>query len=380
MELEYETLADLDRDFTNGRMKTLPNAIRIGGVLYTLRDSTSHSMIDMINGKKALIVYRLDRKKENMDAYNAVHTSADDLRGHQDLLVFVWFMSRLRMHPAIVKFLPKNRLNQAMVREAMNDENKLTMHKDKVIGDVADVIFVNFNGGQPVQGKVDTGAELSSLHAEHIQINDSHGMDSDSVSFVFEGKRYKMTVQDKQAVKTADNGVEYRPVVKFNIKVNGLPLSDIMINLNDRSAMPHKLLIGQNILEKGGFLIDPKLRENEEVDDEIDWEMLEEEFKDFEFTDPFDQLDQISLTEAINWEQWNFSDVRSFLRRLHDRYYPDVELEKGKEYIMLINPENELVFKSEDQAMSPKMKLPHRMAEDFRDMFQFKKQLRKIVW
>lgn len=43
--------------------------------------------------------------------------------------------------------------------------------------------------------------------------------------------------------------------------------------------MNHQLLVGQNILEKGKFLIDPSIQEGEEV---IDWDMLEEEFKDVE--------------------------------------------------------------------------------------------------
>ena len=100
-------------------------------------------------------------------------------------------------------------------------------------------------------------------------------MTNDTVRFNFNGKKYKMTMQDKQAIKTADHGVEYRPVVKFNIKINGLVLNDIMVNLNDRSNMDYPLLIGKNILHHGKFLIDPQM-------ESIDWDTLQSEFNDIQ--------------------------------------------------------------------------------------------------
>ncbi len=42
------------------------------------------------------------------------------------------------------------------------------------------------------------------------------------------------------------------------------------------------MLIGKNVLERGGFLIDPKLDEEDIDNIEIDWDMLAERFKDEE--------------------------------------------------------------------------------------------------
>ena len=71
----------------------------------------------------------------------------------------------------------------------------------------------------------------------------------------------------------------------------------MMFNLNDRSEMEYPVLIGQNILDKGGFLINPQLE-----DEELDWDALVEtlEFEEFEIepTNTKDKTEQI--TELLN--------------------------------------------------------------------------------
>jgi len=293
--MEFKSLEQLIQVFTTGRIDSLPPFFVVGGIKYDRYESTKYDMFQLAAGKKPMAIYNLNREPGNVDKYEKLHTKAEDPTSFQDRLVFVWTMIRLRLRPAIVKFVSRARMGQVIVREVANDENKLTLDKNKLIGDAVDVVLINFNGGQPIKGKVDTGASMSSLHAESVEIVGSSGLGSDLVKFTFEGKRYKMTLQDNQAVQTADNGVENRPLVRFNIKVNDIVLNDVLINLNDRSDMPYKLLVGQNILEKGKFLIDPTV--NEEME-KVDWDMLQEEFADLEVIDD-SEFDVEALQDAI---------------------------------------------------------------------------------
>ena len=111
-----------------------------------------------------------------------------------------------------------------------------------------------------------------------------------------------MPVLEKQAVKLSNGSMEYRPVVELNIKINDQQLTNCMFNLNDRGAMTYPILIGQNVLEAGGFMVDPSIDAGEDPnvemgenpmagkemntgadmteDFEVDWEALQEEFKD----------------------------------------------------------------------------------------------------
>lgn len=62
-------------------------------------------------------------------------------------------------------------------------------------------------------------------------------------------------ITKSKIVKSA-YGVKRRPVVKAKVKMDGFTIEE-EFTLADRSHMTYKLLIGQNILKKGDFLIDP---------------------------------------------------------------------------------------------------------------------------
>ena len=70
---------------------------------------------------------------------------------------------------------------------------------------------------------------------------------------------------------TADGGVEYRPVVELNIELNGKKMSRVLFNLNNRDKMEYPCLIGQNVLEKSGFLVDPNMNGPVGEADEDGW-------------------------------------------------------------------------------------------------------------
>ncbi len=122
----------------------------------------------------------------------------------------------------------------------------------RIIGDTAVVTFISINNKQ-VRGKVDSGATTSSLHATNISVNGNR------VTFNCEhlsDNTITMDIEGQQDVHTADNGADRRPTVKLNINVEGVDMKDVLFNLNDRSEMDNPLLIGQNVLKPGGFVID----------------------------------------------------------------------------------------------------------------------------
>jgi len=286
--MKFDNLQDLKSQFTKGKLKSLPNELSVEDIKYKLSSGTTDKFEDIINdNKKAMLVYSLDPNKENKEKYDEKHTSADDTSSFQDRLVFVWAMTRLTIRPVEVKFVSKGRMGMVMVREA-NDQN--------VIGDVVDVRFTSMPQSVTLKGKVDTGALMSSLHADKFDINEK----TNTVSFlskVLSPNIISLPLQDKQAVKSADGGTEYRPVIALNLEINGKLLQDVLINLNDRNNMDHKLLIGQNILEKGKFLIDPSIQEGEEV---IDWDMLQEEFKDIVVEEKIEMWDMEEILQSFS--------------------------------------------------------------------------------
>jgi len=295
--MKFENIQELNSEFSKGKLKSLPEKISIDGVEYRFTNSTVYPLEDIVNDKKKpMMVYALDRKKENVAKYDEKHTSADDAKSFQDRLVFVWASVRLMIRPVNVKFVSKARMTQVMVREA-NDQN--------VIGDVVEIRFTTFPQPVTLKGKVDTGALMSSLHADKFEINEK----ANTVSFVskdISNNVITLPLQDKQAVKSADGGTEYRPVIALNIEVNGKRIPDALFNLNDRNNMDHKLLVGQNILEKGKFLIDPSIQEGIEI---TDWDMLEAEFSNIEIPAQFFEISDEHLVEELRIRLTQNNDI-----------------------------------------------------------------------
>jgi hypothetical protein len=65
-----------------------------------------------------------------------------------------------------------------------------------------------------------------------------------------------MELDGTQTVHSADHGGDHRPMVRLDVEINGVNLQHASFNLNDRSQMDSQLLIGQNILKAGNFIID----------------------------------------------------------------------------------------------------------------------------
>lgn len=124
-----------------------------------------------------------------------------------------------------------------------------------VLGNTVKVEFASF-GNRSTEGKVDTGATTSSLHATRITYN----RERQAVTFLSDALSENLVTlpcSGVQEVHSADHGGSDRPVVQLDVTIDGTPLKGASFNLNDRSNMDTKILIGQNILKAGNFTIDP---------------------------------------------------------------------------------------------------------------------------
>jgi hypothetical protein len=134
----------------------------------------------------------------------------------------------------------------------MNDQST-------VVGNTVKVGFTTFNRG--AEGKVDTGATTSSLHATNIRTS------GNNVSFhspVLSDNVVTLPLQGTQEVHSADAGGVSRPMVALDITINGKHVKGAAFNLNDRSQMDSKILIGQNVLQAAKVMIDPTQGKQEE--------------------------------------------------------------------------------------------------------------------
>lgn len=122
------------------------------------------------------------------------------------------------------------------------------------IGFTEQVVIQGINGDQPIESKIDTGADMCSLHATNIVI------DSNTVQFQFNERKYRMRLSGTQPIKQAGAEASSRPIILVTLTIAGTTLKNIECNLSDRSDMT-PLLIGKNALTNGDFTISTQSNE-----------------------------------------------------------------------------------------------------------------------
>ena len=113
------------------------------------------------------------------------------------------------------------------------------MDNRTVLGLTEEVTITGEKGSETTIARIDSGATASS-----IDINLAKKLDL--------GPEIRTKI-----VKSA-SGVNKRPIIKAKVKIKGIDLED-EFTLAERSHMTYPVLIGQNILKKGEFMIDPLL-------------------------------------------------------------------------------------------------------------------------
>jgi hypothetical protein len=149
--------------------------------------------------------------------------------------------------------------NVQFIKKTLKEED------GNIIHDVVTVKFSKPLSAHILHGKVDTGADICSIHCDDYKIV------GDMVEFSchhLSENIIKMPLLDKQAVNSSDGGVEYRPVIHMDVTIGDKYLNNVSFNLNDRSGMEYPVLVGKNALTRGNFLIKPRVSESEELTDE----------------------------------------------------------------------------------------------------------------
>ena len=111
-----------------------------------------------------------------------------------------------------------------------------------------------------VVAKIDTGANLSSIHASEIKITSK-----DKSKFVtFKIKKNKNTLRKVtcelhgyKKIKRSDGVVEKRPVVKTPMVLDGIR-KNIELTLTDRKTMDYTMLIGRKALGRR-WIVNPSI-------------------------------------------------------------------------------------------------------------------------
>lgn len=249
---KFATLQDLNKSFLDGSFKFDPK-ITVHDIDWTLFDSRAPKITEsLLNNKCPMIVYVNEQTT--------------------DVLVGVWTPnSRNGILPAGFVMVEGNNLikeTERLIIETQTGE-KITIRPDQLVGDIVRVVFTNLASPREIQGKVDTGATISSLHADRYQIKGQ--------TIEFECKPLTdhiitIPLKTQHAVKSPDGGTVYRPVIELDVKINGKLIRNVMFNLNDRSNMDQPVLIGQNILQAGKFYVDPSRTESVKG---IDWDQFQ---------------------------------------------------------------------------------------------------------
>lgn len=237
---KFATVNELKHTFLSGNV-VLTKTIVIDNTEYKFKDSTSTHFKQLLDNKPSIVVYE---------------SSANN-----SWVALVWTNKNCSISPTDVQQL---NVSNTSINEA--EGNKLTISPKNIIGDTVSVTIKSIDV-RSVKGKVDTGAEISSLHVDKYEINSESGRVK-FTSKVLSPNIITLPLYDHQAVKSA-NGVQYRPVVELDVKINDRVIPNVLFNLSDRAHMDYPILIGKNVLEKGKFLIDPSLSEQT-----INWEVL----------------------------------------------------------------------------------------------------------
>ena len=106
-----------------------------------------------------------------------------------------------------------------------------------ILGLTEKITIIGPNGNEEVVARIDSGATASSID---IELSDKLGLGP---------------ITRTKIVKSA-SGIKRRPIIIVKVKINGDILEE-EFTLADRVHMTYPVLIGQNILKKGKFLIDP---------------------------------------------------------------------------------------------------------------------------
>lgn len=283
--MKFKNLEECNQGFITGNFHPQYDKIIIDSTEYIFNGKLIPSLLEMIDDNKKTVISFVNFQKDVIT----------------ESLVFVW---------------GKNQNNNIcpLGIQLINHEEKIVEadigSNPNIIGDTCPVKFLSLPGSPALNGKVDTGADICSLHADNWSIQ------GEKVHFKcpkLSPNMLSLPLQNHQAVRSA-SGVQYRPVIELNIKLNDKIMQNVLFNLADRGDMEFPVLIGRNVLEKGKFLIDPSLQE------EVYWAKIKQLTEnivppEFDLPSKIVSKDQIeTILKLLTENKLTFSDIVSYIR------------------------------------------------------------------
>lgn len=258
--VNFASIQELSEAFKQGQLDTIPDNITIKDELhYEYHPVTHHDAVNVMSMKElqekkraTWVVYTLRAKDMNLIKPNSDLPLEEMFKYPNQLLLLGWKVDKCHLVPSRAVYIRRSRIAN-ITTLAEGDRPVVGKHIPVQLPQIST---------ETIEAKVDTGANQCCLHATDIKSS------GDSVTFVFGSKRITMNQVGTVEIQTADNGGDSRPVVRLKVKTEQGEFDNVEFNLNDRSDMPHKILLGHNFLEMGDFLVDP-LAEQEEID--YDW-------------------------------------------------------------------------------------------------------------
>ncbi len=124
-----------------------------------------------------------------------------------------------------------------------------------IVGHVENAVVLP--SGLAMKAKMDTGADVTSIHAVKIERYKKDG--KDWVSFVVDTgerrMRFRRVVTRIVLIRRAGTAIVERPVVRLRLCIAGYQkLAEV--NLADRTGMSTPLLVGRAFMKTGGLVID----------------------------------------------------------------------------------------------------------------------------
>jgi len=118
------------------------------------------------------------------------------------------------------------------------------------------VLTVNIHDVGELKAKADTGNDGHNvLHATDITSNGS------TVTFTCNGNVINRKSGDQLQVRKGPKISENRPIVNFNITINGKTYNNIPFTVTDRTGMSTPVLLGKDFIAKMGAVVDPTPQE-----------------------------------------------------------------------------------------------------------------------
>ena len=191
---------------------------------------------------------------------------------------------------------------KSTIKEAIAPEERL-------VGNKTSVKITSLSNSKEMTALVDTGASMCCLHADKWKVT---GQTVQFINKELSPNVITMPLKTQQLTKTADGGSEYRPVIELNIRINGHLLQGVQFNLNNRSSMECPMLLGRNGLEKGRFLVDPRIvHENVTDDDEfdIDIEAVYEALDDLYNSEDYAAIQKQNLLDQLLESDITMTDI-----------------------------------------------------------------------